>query len=707
FLKDMSILGGGIMISMSLNSPDLLARTSREGYLASRLPTDFNAFLRIGVDERITLLTGKVELGQGVITSLPQLLAEELDVSYEAVDILMGDTDLCPWDAGTFGSLSIRYFGIFLREAAAEAVGVLKELAAEHLKTPVNDLETADGAVYVKSEPGRKISYGQLTKGKIIERHLPDVPPLETAADYTVMGKSHPRRDTRDKVTGRARYAGDIRVPGMLYASVLRPPAHGAVLKKVDLSAAQKMAGVTVVQDGDFIATLHHNPDEAAEALASIEAEYLEPLTGINHDNIFEHLLKNAPAPEISKEQGRLEVGAELSTHQFDETYYNAYVAHSPLETHTATAMIEGDKIVVWSSTQQPFGDRKLIAQTLNMPEEKIQVKTPYVGGGFGGKNSSQQAAEAARLAKMTGRPVQVAWTRKEEIFYDTFRPAAIVQIKSGLDGAGRIVYWDYTVYYAGTRGSEPNYDIPHLRVASAGSWRGSSASIHPFAVGPWRAPANNTNVFARELQMNLMAAQAKIDPLEFRLANLKDERMITVLKAAAKAFDWNSSQTPSGRGQGIACGVDAGTYVATMADVEVHKISCEIKVNRIVCAQDMGFVVNPTGARSQIEGCLTMGLGYALGEQIRFQNGKILDHNFDTYIIPRFSWVPTIETVLVDNYSLAPQGGGEPAIITMGGVIATAVFDAVGAVCTSLPITPLNVLKAIKKGKISGRTGP
>ena len=236
--------------------------------------------------------------------------------------------------------------------------------------------------------------------------------------------------------------------------------------------------------------------------------------------------------------------------------------------------------------------------------------------------------------------------------------------------------FWDYHVYFAGQRGCQNFYEIPHHRESVYGEWR-IEPGIHPFAVGPWRAPAANTNIYARDLQMNIMASMAGKDPLEFRLSHLTDKRMRGVLAAAAKQFGWTPSKTPSGRGYGISCGIDAETYVASMAEVEVDRSSGMIEVKRIVCAQDMGQVVNPQGAAIQMEGCITMGLGYALSEEVHFNNGRLLDVNFDTYDIPRFSWLPEIETVIVPNPTLAPKGGGEPAIVSMGGVLATAVYDA------------------------------
>jgi isoquinoline 1-oxidoreductase len=698
FLTRMGILGGGIIVYF--NSFDRLAwaRMQRAGFLGGRIPTDFNAFLKIGADNRVVLYTGKIEMGQGAMTSIPQLLAEELDVNYEWVDIVMGDTDLCPWDAGTFGSLSIRHFGMFLREAAREARGVLLEMAADYLSSPPGRLVARDGAIYDRSKPDRRISYGELTKGRIIEKHLNDVPPLKPSAEYETMGQSFPRRDAVEKVTGTAKFSGDIRLDGMLYAKILRPPAHGAKLVKADTDPAKHIDGLQIVKEGDFVAVLHEHPEVAELGLAQIKAQFDRPETGVDDKTIFNHLLKSTPNPEIASEGGNLKTGEKLASTVIEETYYNSYVAHAPMEPHTAAAEFDGKKLTVWASTQTPFRVKELIAEQLSLPPDRVRIITPYVGGGFGGKSASRQALEAARLAKRIGRPVQVAWSRAEEFFYDTFRPAAIVKIKSGLNSSGKITFWDYNVYYAGMRGSKQFYEVPHHKEVIHGRWRGRAGKNHPFGIGPWRAPANNTNTYARDLHLNLMAAKAGADPLQFRLKHLKDKRMISVLQAAAKAFGWQSLKTPSGRGHGIACGIDAGTYVAFMAEVEVDRASGSVDVKRVVCAQDMGVVVNPEGATTQMEGCITMGLGYALTEEIHFTDGEIFDLNFDTYALPKFSWLPKIETVILANPNLAPQGGGEPAIIGMGGVIATAIHDAVGAAVFQLPMTPARVKAAIKQ---------
>jgi isoquinoline 1-oxidoreductase len=688
-------LGGGILILISLDS---LAQ-EEGGRFRGRpsLPSDFNAFVKIGEDGRVTCYTGKIEMGQGPITSLPQMLAEELEVPVDSVDIVMGDTALCPADMGTFGSMTTRNFGPALRAAAAEARGVLLELGADTLKLPASQLVARDGVVLDSKDEKNRVTYAELAKGQKIARHLQEKPGLKKPSQFKVMGKSLLRRDAHDKVTGKAQYAGDIRLPGMLYAKLLRPPAHGAKLKSVNTDACKEVPGAQVVHEDDLVAVLHPFPDVAETALAKIKAEFEPSPSTLDDENIFEHLLKVAPEPNIRGEGGDLEAGKKAADKKFETTYLNSYVAHSAMETHTALAKVEDGQATVWASTQNPFGAQRELAQVLQMPTDKIRVITPFVGGGFGGKTQNSQAVEAARLAKIVGKPVQVCRTREEEFFYDTFRPAAIVKINSGVDASGKITFWDYSVYFAGDRGAPHFYSIPNHRTASFGGGWGGRAETHPFATGAWRAPGNNTNTFARESQIELMAAGAGIDPVEFRIKNLTDRKMLRVLKAAADQFGWTPAKGPSKRGFGVACGVDAGTSVAGIAEVAVDSKKGTVQVKRVVVAQDMGVVVNPEGAKIQMEGCITMGMGYALAEEVHFKAGQVLDTNYDTYELPKFSWVPKIETVILDSTG-APQGGGEPAIILMGALLANAVYDATGARLLQLPMTPDRVKEALAK---------
>lgn len=689
------ILGGGIIVFFSpWDAFELMEMPAEQ---ARSLPKDFNAFVHIAEDGTVTCYTGKIEMGQGIITSLPVMAADELDVPLEKVKLVLGDTALCPFDQGTYGSLTTRSFGPAMRAALAEAKGVLMELASEQLKVPVSQLVAEKGVIYVSGNKAKRVTYGELTRGKRIEKFLEVKPPVKDYTKFIYVGKSYKKVDSVEKVKGEAKFTGDLKLPGMLFARILRPPSHGATLKSADTSAAEKIEGVKVVRDDGLIAVVSENKDKVDEAIVKIKAEYEFNELPVNDRNLFEWILKAQTSSSVSNTAGDIELGRKQSEHVFETEFHDVYLAHAPIETHTALAQFEGEKLTVWASTQQPFPLQDSLANELKMPRDNVRVIVPYVGGAFGAKNAYQQAIEAARLAKLTGKPVMVVWTREEEFFYDTFHSSAVVKVNSGIDREGRITFWDYHVWMAGTRGAETVYDVPNRKTTSYSRAR-NAPPVHPFATGPWRAPNNNTNTFARECQIDIMAAKAGMDPLEFRLKNLKDQKMIDCLKAVADKFGYTPSKFPSGRGIGIACGIDAGTWQATMAEIKVDRTTGKITVLRLACAQDMGLCVNPQGALLQMEGCLTMGLGYALTEEVLFEGGNIKTLNFDTYEIPRFSWVPKLDCVILDRNDQPPQGGGEPAIIAVGAAIANALFDATGARIYRVPLTPGRVLEALKK---------
>lgn len=661
------------------------------------LPKDFNAFLLIGEDGKVSCFTGKIEMGQGVVTSLVQMIADELNVSMEKINLVMGDTDLCPWDGGTWGSETTRGFGPLMRAALAEGRGVLLKMASEKLKVPVNTLVVNDGVISDPADPAKSVTYAELAKGKKIERYLKEKPSVEDYTKFTFVGKSHLRMDAKLKVTGEAKYTGDMKLPGMVFARILRPPSHGAKLTTLDSSGAEKVEGAKVVRDGDLVAVLHENYDKGGEALLKIKADYSYNELPVNDKTVFDYMLKADTYANVETTSGDLEAGKKLCDKTLESVMHDPYLAHSPIETHAALAQFEGGKMTVWASTQTPYPLQDELAGELGLPLEKVRVIVPFVGGGFGGKSANHQAVEAAKLARLSGKPVMVEFTREEEFFYDNFHPAGVITIKSGIDKNGLIKYWDYNTYFCGTRGSEIIYDVPNLKITDHDR-KDNSPPVHPFETGPWRAPNNNTNTFAREIQVDIMATAAGMDPLDFRLKNLRDPKMIETLKKVADMFGYKPGKGRGGRGVGMAIGTDVGALVAQMAEIEVDAKTGKVRVLRIVCAQDMGLCVNPQGATLQMEGCMTMGLGYTLSEELIYEGGNIISRGFDSYEIPHFSWLPKIETFIFDRKSEPPQGGGEPAIITVGAVVGNAIFNATGARLFRMPFTPERVLEAIKK---------
>ncbi len=694
--RDFLFTGAGLVLLFSV-PPEAGA----QGPMGGAAP-DMNAFIKIGEDGRVTCFTGKVEMGQGSQTSLATVLAEELDVPYDRIDMVTGDTELCPDNGGTYGSMTTSRTVPELRRAGAEARAVLLAMAAERLNVPAERLRVNAGVISDSGNASASITYGRLVEGKRIEKRIPNSP-VKSYRDFQVIGKVLPRKDALEKITGKAKYSGDIRLPGMLYGSILRPPARGATLKSADTSAAEKIKGVRVVREADLVAVLHERPDIAAEALQAVKAEFTPAPAGPTDTDIFEAMVKAAGEPRKSG-TGSIAEGEKAAATIVEHTWLNSYVAHAPIETHTATAQMENGKLTVWASSQAPFTVRDTLARALQLPREKVRVIAGLLGGGFGGKSDNgAYAVEAARLAIAAGKPVQVAYTRGEEFFYDAFRPGAVMQIRSGINAAGKIMFWDSFIIGPGADSGKFFYDVPNYQTAAAGGWmgaggRGPAVQIHPFPVGPWRGPANNSNTFARECQIDVMAAKAGIDPVEFRLNNMSDPRMRRVLEAAVKQFGYRPGKGPTGRGVGVACGIYANGYAANMVESAVNRTTGEVKVKRALTAVDVGVQINPEGLRQQCEGCVTMGLGYALTEEIRFRSGEILSRNFGDYELPRFSWLPKIETVLVDNREMTAVGAGELAIVPMGAVVANAIFDAVGARVDQLPATPARIKAALAK---------
>ncbi|HBH85042.1 MAG: hypothetical protein A2X05_03505 [Bacteroidetes bacterium GWE2_41_25] len=690
------LVGGGVVIFFlprCAGDPVPVAEPGKRS-----LPKDYNAFLKIDEDGTVSCFTGKIEQGQGINMALVQMMAEELNVPMEKIKMVMGDTELCPWDGGTWGSLTVRQFGPNMRRAAAEARGVLLELASNKLKVPASQLVVNDGVISDPNNPGKTFTYGQLAKGKKIDKYLDVKPEPENYTKYTFVGKSFKRPDAGAKVTGKAKFTGDMRLPGMVYARIVRPKSLSGKLTSVDYSEAEKIEGVKVVRDGELVAVLHENLVVAGRALEKIKADYSYDEIGVDNKTIFESMLKADSTANVEESAGDNEAGFKLCDKVIETEIHDPFLAHAFIETHSALASFEGEKLTVWASSQTPYPLQDALASHFSMPLNKVRVIVPFVGGGFGGKSKNQQAMEAARIAKACGKPVMVIWTREEEFMYDNFHTAGVLKIKSGIDKSGLIKAWDYHSYFCGTRGAEIIYDMPNHSITSHGHKEGTPR-VHILDTGPWRAPNNNTNTLGRELQIDRLAAAAKMDPVEFRLKNLKDQRVIDTLKAAVELFGYvPAKKYPSGRGIGVAVGTDVGTMVAEIAEIEVDMKTGKVKVIRIACAQDMGLCVNPHGATMQMEGCLTMALGYTFTEEIRFEGGNVIDRNYDTYELPRFSWVPKMETIILDRPDQPPHGGGEPAIIAVGAVICNAIFDATGARLYQMPFTPERVLEAMKK---------
>ena len=666
---------------------------SGRGRSTANVANDIGAWIHINQDGSITVLTGKVEFGQNARTSLTQAVAEELHVPVSIVRVVMGDTDLVPFDMGTFGSRTTPTMAPQLRKAAAAAREMLIAMAAEQLKLQPTDIRIVD-ARFVNHDKSKTLTLAEVARGRKLVKVIPDDIAITQPANWTITGTSVTKVDAADYVTGKHRYTSDIKREGMLYGKVVRPATFNATLQSVDTNPAATIPGVKVVVDGDFIGVAAPDQQTANKAAALISANWQSHRQPSNTE-LFDLLRR--PATERrgggggrgARPQGSIAEGLAAADKKLSETYTVAYIAHAPLEPRAAVAEWKEDKLTVWTGTQRPFGVRNELAEAFHISDEKVRVIVPDTGSGYGGKHTGECAVEAARLAKAAGKPVKLVWSRAEEFTWAYVRPAGVIDIKSGVKTDGTVTAWEFHNHNSGSAGIQIKYDIPNTDIRF-------HPSDSPLRQGSYRALAATANHFARESHMDELAHVVNLDPLEFRLKNIRDERMRGVLQAAAKAFGWGKTKPKKSRGFGLACGFEKGGYVATCAEVEIErgsgKNNADVGIVRVVEAFECGAVVNPLHLKNQIEGSIVQAIGGALFEETKFGNGKILNTRFADYRVPRFSDTPLIEVVLVDRKDLPSAGAGETPIVGLAPAVANAIFNATGVRLRSLPLVPKGI---------------
>ena len=681
--KFFKLTGGGLIVAFVVK--DLLSFGSETPSSEVSSVAGVESWIHIGEDGIVSVYTGKVEVGQNIRTSLSQIVAEELMVPVSSIKMIMGDTDLVPYDAGTFGSRTTPQMGTQLRKAAATARNALVDMAAK--KWNAAGVRIENGMV-VNIVTNEKISYGALTKGEKLMITISDNVPVIAAKDWKVAGTSLPKIDQRNFITGKHLYVSDMKLPGMLYGKVLRAPSYGAKLIDADLSQAKNIPGVIVVKDGDFIGVAAPDVKTATKAMQSINAKWEEKKEHPSNTNIFEYLVKNPAGDSGGRNSGTTNGDVERGLTEADfkhaATYNIHYIAHVPLEPRAAVAEWTKEKLTVWTGTQRPFGVQEELAETFRMDKKNVRVIMPDTGSGYGGKHSGETAIEAARLAKDANKPVKVVWTREEEFVWAYFRPGGVIEVNAGVNKNGIINAWKFINYNSGGAGLDTQYKVANKQVAHV-------RSNTPLKQGSYRGLAATANVFARECHINDLAHLIKMDPLEFRIKNLDDNRFIDVLQTAAKNFGWNASKTP-GHGFGIAGGFEKGGYVGTCAEVKINDDK-EVKVVRVVQAFECGAIVNPHHLENQVMGSIVQALGGALFEAVEFANGKIINAALSAYRVPRFSDIPKIEIVLIDRKDLPSAGAGEAAIIGIAPAIRNAIVDATGKALNTLPMLPNGML--------------
>ena len=674
-------LGAGIVISVAASrSP-----AQRRGRTARRDEPLSDRF-HFGQDGVITVLTSKVEVGQGARTQITQAAAEEFRVPIDRVRLIMADTELCPDDGGTAGSRTTPSTVPRVRNAAAVARRQLLRLAAKKVGP---DIKLANGLFTGKT--GQTISISELVKSEDGQRAF-ETPPsdirieITSVKDWKSLGTSVPKVDGQAIVTGEHQYPSDIMRPGMLYGKVLRPNAFGARLRSIDTSTADKLDDVTIVRDGNFVgcvATTSWQARRACEELAAT-AEWESVGPHPSDDQLFA-LLKDTGRESSgrrnrAKSWGDIDNALSTAEKRLTKQYTISYVQHAPMEPRAAVAEWGEGKLTVWTGTQQPSRVHSSLCEAFRLQKDRVRVIVPDTGGGFGGKHTGEAAIEAARLSKSVGKPVHLRWTREEEFTWAYFRPAGLIEVDAAIDESGSLIGWDFSNYNSGGSAIDTPYHTPNGRTRFL-------AADAPLRQGSYRALASTANVFARESMMDELAVLTNADPLEFRLRHLGQGRLRDVLNAAAKKFDWRarSKQRKPKRGIGISCGIEKGSYTAACAEVEID--NNEVRVISATQSFECGAIHNPANLRRQVEGCLVMGLGAALYEEIKFDKGQITNASFSDYRVPRMRDVPKLDIVLLDRPDLPSVGGSETPIIAIAPAIANAVFDAVGKRCRSMPI--------------------
>lgn len=744
---------GALIVSFSLAGSMKFIETGE--VLAQSPPNNkVDSFIAILSDGSVKGFTGKVDLGTGTSIGLRQMLAEEVDVAFERIEWFQGDTALCPSQGATVGSQSIRSAGATIRRAGAAARQFLVNLASQRLGVPADQLDVNDGVVFVKSDPSKSVSYAELIGG---QRFNIDVPAandpnlrLKTPDQFKVIGRSIKRHDIGERVLGSA-FVQNVRLPGMVHGRSLKPPKSNARLQSgVDEATIQSFINdipglIRVVVMGDYVGVVCEREEQAIKAVARLSSPevssriWTEPAPSLPVQETLYADMKTLPDLRGNPDStvvGDIDAGFAAAVKTFEATYLWPFQMHGAMAPMCAVADVKADgTVTVWSGGQNTFGEGAHISAVLGIPAENIRVIWRDTTGVYGRSGSTDDVSlEAAILSHAVGRPVRVQWLRADEHGYEPKGPPHVMTIKAGVDAAGNVTAWDYEDRFFplvtsrepharrlvtatptpegpgsndGSNGDGREYAFPNKRITRVRLvWPNNWATM--LRTNHLRAPGDPARHFATECFIDELAADARVDPLEFRLRQTTDERMIGVLQAAANLYGWDARPSPRTdvsrtgvvTGRGIAFGI-RGTYITAIAEVEVDQATGVITVKRIVMSHDSGMVVNPDSIKQQIEGQVIQTAGRALMEEVKFDQFRVTSVDWIDYPIIKFPQVPQVESVLIDERNqrnpLPPVGGvGEPALNPVPAAIGNAVFDATGARLRQVPFTPERVLAAL-----------
>jgi nicotinate dehydrogenase subunit B len=755
---------GALIVSFSMGGAiaPLEAQQTRAGAFGEAAAADsppaneVDSWLAIGADGKVTAYTGKEELGQGMSTAQMQLVAEELCVPFESVDLIVADTSICPDQGVTSGSQShpTNFNHSNLAGACATAREALLQLGSKHMGLSADEVVAVNGTIRSKSDPSKKVGYGELVAGKKLNLKVDPAAKRKPASEWTVLGKPIGRPDMAAMATGTIEYVHNVRVPGMLHGMVIRPAAVGANLVSVDENSVAGMPGlVKVVVKKNFVGVVAEKKWQAIQIANKLDVKWSTPPELPNHDTFYDHLRTQKPTRDTLLVNSK-DVDEKLASaaNVVKATYYHPYQMHGSVGSSCAVADVQGDKAKVWSPTQGVWHQRSTLAMLLGLKPENVQVIFRRGSGCYGINGADAVTYDAALLSQAVGKPVRIQLTRRDEMAWENYGFAFVIDERAGLDAQGNIIAWDHegwspvlgnrpvytypgnviTGFLAGFQPEEfrprspapeptnfsnnsnaiPSYVVGHVGGADhgAGTVTSERALLHnvvsPFWTGPLRSPQRLQNTFAHESFMDEIAARVKADPVEFRLRHLSEARVIDVVKAAAKAANWDTRPSPKARpasgiasGRGMACVAYEGDngFSAMVAEVDVELATGKIKVKRLVVAVDAGPISNPDGLRNQSEGGALQGLSRCLGEEVTWDDHNVTSIDWNSYhSLPLGFSVPEVKVELLNRPDEPATGAGETAITVVAGAIANAIFDATGARIRQVPFTHERIKAAL-----------
>ena len=687
-----------------------------------------DSYISIGGDGRVTLFSGKVDLGTGVRTALTQIVADELDVPMDQVTVVQGDTLLAPDQGPTYGSLSIQVGGMQVRQAAATARKHMLGLAAGRLGVPADGLTVVDGVVQPRAG-GKGLAYADLLDGHDTGIKLDKDAATKAPATYTKVGQSVPRLDVPGKCTGTFTYMHDFKRDGMLHGRVVRPASIGAELQNVDEASVRDIPGVVkVVREGNFLGVVARTEWAAIKASSALQVTWSSPATLPDQAKLWEHVR----ATKVVKEDVTSNVGnsgtALAGGKVIQATYAYPIHTHGSIGPSCAVAELQDGKLVVWTASQSTHQLRKQLAAMLALPEADVRCIYLDGSGCYGRNGHEDAAADAALLSRAAGAPVRVQWSRQDEHGWDPKGPPTLIDLRATLDAAGNVAAWESEFFIP--QGAAGNValvaadlaGLPHEAVIAPGNIIGNSAlpygfpniktTCHRLETTPFRpswirTPGRMQNTYANEAFLDELAAVAGADPMEYRLRALQDPRGIELLHRLAALSRWEARPSPvrdadggevaRGRGVSYVKYELVRTYVGAVAEVEVNRRSGAIRVARVFVAHDCGQIINPDGLRNQIEGNVIQTTSRTLMEEVAFDRGMVTSLDWGSYPIITFPDVPRVEIDLIDRPAEKPWGGGEPSSAVIPSAISNAVFDATGVRLRTAPYTPDRVKAALR----------